>query len=108
MKFELDGKLHEVTATQQITDKFKKRDFVLEIPSGNYTEHIKCELTQDNCSKLDSARIGNQVYAKCSIKGRYFSRKDGTKGHMNSVVAYDVQVVQSNPELSLSHIDNPF
>lgn len=108
MKFELNGTLHDVTPTQQITDKFKKRDFILEIPNGNYTDHIKCELTQDSCSKLDNARIGNQIYAKCAVKGRLYKRKDGTQGQMNSIVAYDVQIVQNKSEFSLSQMDNPF
>jgi single-strand DNA-binding protein len=102
MKFELDGTLKECGPTQQITDKFKKREFVVEVSSGNYTEFIKCEATGDVTAKLDSAKIGNQVVAKCAMRGRYFNRKDGTTGHMNSVVAYNVEVIKGNPEYSIS------
>ncbi len=102
MKFDLDGTLHGVGPTQQITDKFKKREFVVQVVNGNYTEHIKCEATGDVTAKLDSAKIGNQVVAKCALRGRYFNRKDGTQGHMNSIIAYDVNVLQNNPANSIS------
>lgn len=109
MTVELNGTLHEVWPTQQITNKFKKRDFILEIPSGNYMQHIKCEATGQTCEKLDGARIGSQVKAKCDLRGRIYQKKDGTKGQMNSIVAWDVQYEQAEyRDNSLAHIDAPF
>lgn len=93
MKFDLEGTLHEVKPTQQITDKFKKREFIVECSNGNYTEFIKCELTGEQTAKLDGAKIGNHVIAQCSIKGRYYNKKDGTQGHANNIICYNVQHV---------------
>jgi len=108
MKLELDGKLHEVWPTQQVSDKFKKRDFILEIPNGKYTDHIKVEATQASCESLDGARIGSQVIAKCNLRGRIYEKKDGTKGQINSIVAWDISVIQGDPEYSISALENPF
>ena len=36
MAFEVEGKLHKKFDTAQVTDKFKKREFVLELEDGAY------------------------------------------------------------------------
>jgi len=109
LSVELNGTLHEVYPTQQITDKFQKRDFILEIPNGNYLQHIKCEATGQACGKLDGARIGSQVYAKCDLRGRIYKKKDGSQGQMNSIVAWDIKLEQATfNENSLQHLSAPF
>lgn len=95
MKFELNGKLHKISPTQTISDKFSKREFVLECESGMYKEYIKCDVINDNIKLLDNAQVGWHVNAKCSLKGRYFTRKDGTDGLINSITAYGVEVRQN-------------
>ena len=109
LSLELNGTLHEVYPTQQITDKFSKRDFILEIPNGNYLQHIKCESTGKTCGSLDGVRIGSQIKAKCDLRGRIYQKKDGTKGQMNSVVAWDIQAEQAEyNENSIAHLTAPF
>lgn len=106
---ELSGTLHEVFPTQQITDKFKKRDFIIEIPNGNYLQHIKCEATGNTCEKLNGLRIGSQIKAKCDLRGRIYQKKDGSKGQMNSIVAWQIDSEQASfNENSISHIMAPF
>jgi len=109
LSLELNGTLHEVAPTQQITDKFSKRDFIIEIPNGNYLQHIKCEATGKVCGNLDGVRIGSQIQAKCDLRGRIYQKKDGTKGQMNSVVAWDIKVHQAEyNENSIAHLTAPF
>lgn len=108
-QLELNGSLYDLSETQQITEKFSKREFILEIPSGNYLHHIKCEATGKICSELDDARIGSQVIAKCELRGRVYQRKDGTKGQMNTVVAWDIKYKQAEYiDNSIQHISAPF
>ena len=109
LSLELNGTLHEVYPTQQITDKFSKRDFILEIPNGNYLQHIKCEATGKTCGSLDGVRIGSQIQAKCDLRGRIYQKKDGTKGQMNSIVAWDIKAEQAEyNENSIAHLTAPF
>jgi hypothetical protein len=54
MAYELQGRLFEIFDTQQITDTFKKREFVVETTSGMYNEYIKMQAVQDKCDLLDS------------------------------------------------------
>jgi single-strand DNA-binding protein len=52
MAYELQGRLFEIFDTQQITDTFKKREFVVETTSGMYNEYIKMQAVQDKCDFL--------------------------------------------------------
>jgi hypothetical protein len=91
MRFDLNGKLHKLSPTQVISEKFSKREFVLECENGKYNEYVKCEVINDNIKFLDAVEIGYHVNAKCSIKGRYFQKKDGTEGLINSIQAYEIK-----------------
>ena len=51
MSFEVEGKLYKKFDTNQVTDTFRKREFILELEDGAYTQLIKFQLTQSNCEK---------------------------------------------------------
>ena len=45
MAFTASGNLYKLMETKQITDSFKKREFVLEIVDGAYTQLVPFQLT---------------------------------------------------------------
>ena len=52
---EITGKLLECMDTVQVSERFRKREFVLEYADNpEYPEYIKFELAQDRCELLDS------------------------------------------------------
>ena len=61
MSFEVEGRLYKKMDVNQVTDSFRKREFVLEMEDGAYTQLIKFQLTQSNCEKLDPYNEGDQV-----------------------------------------------
>ncbi len=56
------GSYVELNDTVQITDTFKKREFVVEVEDGAYTQIIKFQLTQNSCDKLDPFNEGDKMY----------------------------------------------
>ena len=78
MSFEVAGRLHKKFDTAQITDSFKKREFVIETEDGAYTQLIKFQLTQSNCDKLDPFEEGNQMKVTFSLKGREYNKNGET------------------------------
>jgi single-strand DNA-binding protein len=78
MSFDIQGKLYEAFEEQQISDKFKKREFVLEIPDGSYTQYVKFQLTQDKCSLLDSFKNGDEVKVTFNLTGKPFTKNGQT------------------------------
>ena len=75
MSFEISGKLIRKYPTESKSDKFQAREFVIEIPSGQYPEFIKFQLTQERCSLLDSYNEGDEIKAHFDLKGREWQGK---------------------------------
>jgi len=92
MAFEVSGKLHKKFDTQQVTDKFQKREFVLEIEDGAYPQVIKFQLTQANCGKLDSHNEGDQLKVTFNLRGREYN-KDGKTMFFTNLDAWKVDPV---------------
>lgn len=78
MSFDIQGKLYEVFEEQQISDKFRKREFVLEIPDGSYTQYVKFQLTQDKCNLLDAYKTGDEVKVTFNLTGKPFTKNGQT------------------------------
>jgi hypothetical protein len=94
------GKILEIFDAQQVSDTFKKREFIIEYAENpQYPELLKFELIQDKCSLLDSYNVGDQVDVHFNLKGRKWS-KDGKDMYFNSLQAWRVETVASSPEAS--------
>lgn len=78
MAYEAIGKLEVIYDAQQITDKFRKREFVLEMDGGMYPEHIKMQLVQDKCDLLDGYQPGEQVKVMFDLRGRPYQKQNET------------------------------
>ncbi|MEM7572301.1 MAG: DUF3127 domain-containing protein [Bacteroidota bacterium] len=75
MSFDVDGKLHKKYETEQKTDSFKAREFVIEIDGGQYPQFIKFQLVQDRCSLLDDVNEGETIKVHFDLRGREWQGK---------------------------------
>lgn len=75
MSLQITGTIHKIFDTKQITDTFKKREFVLSIESGPYTETPPFEMVQDRCDLLDEYKEGDQVVVHFDLRGREHNGK---------------------------------
>lgn len=75
MAFEVVGKLHRVFPTEQKTQSFQAREFVLEIPDGNYPQLVKFQAVQERCALLDSFREGDTLKVSFDLRGREWNGK---------------------------------
>jgi single-strand DNA-binding protein len=96
MSFEVTGKLLAKYDTQQVSDKFKKREFVLElvemINGNSYTNFAKMQLVQNKCEMLDQYKEGDQLKVTFNIKGNsYVDRKDGQTKYITNLDAWRVE-----------------
>lgn len=73
--FELTGNIVEIMPTQTFNKGFKKREFVIEIEDGRFTQKILLQAVQDKCEMLDSFGEGDTVKVAFNIKGREFNGK---------------------------------
>lgn len=94
MSFEIEGKLVEKFSVQQISDSFKKREFVLETAEEGggrvFTEQIKFQLIQDKCELLDPISIDSRIKVHFNLKGRKWE-KDGKVNYFTNLDAWRVE-----------------
>lgn len=75
MAFEVEGKLHRLFPTEQKSASFQTREFVLEVPDGNYPQLIKFQAVQERCSLLDAFREGERIKVSFDLRGREWNGK---------------------------------
>ncbi len=75
MKFQVDGVLHKVFDTEQKSDTFRTREFVIEVNDGKYPQMVKFQLTQDKCEAIDGFQEGNVVTVHFNLRGREWNGK---------------------------------
>ena len=75
MSFEVEGKLHKKFDTENKTDSFQAREFVIEVSSGNYPQFIKFQLVQDRCTIIDTHEEGELIKVFFDLRGREWNGK---------------------------------
>lgn len=91
---EIKGKVHEVSATAQVTESLKKRELILEyIENPQYPEYLKFEAIQDRCALLDNVKPGDDVEVFFNLKGRPWTDKTGKKTYFNSLQLWRINVL---------------
>ena len=93
---EIKGKLIECMETVQVSERFRKREFVLEYSDNpEYPEFIKFELAQERCELLDPFQSGQQVRVEFDLKGRRWTDPQGQVKYFNSLRAWRLNEVGS-------------
>ena len=86
--FEAEGKLYKKMDIQQVTDTFKKREFVLEVEDGSYTQYVKFQMTQDRCDLLNSFTKGEDMTVSFSLAGRPYTNAEGQTIYFTNLNAW--------------------
>ena len=102
MSFEVSGRLAEIFETQKVSDRFQKREFVLEIKSSGasgfeFVDFIKFQSTQDKCSLLDQFTVDDEVKVSFNLRGRKWER-DGQVSYFTNLEAWRIEKVQDASE----------
>lgn len=94
MSFEIEGKLVEKFDTVVVSDKFQKREFVIETEENAngsiFTETIKFQLVQAKCDVIEPMNLGEQIKVNFNIKGRKWE-KDGKVSYFTNLDAWRVE-----------------
>jgi hypothetical protein len=94
MSLELTGKLYVKYDTQQVNDRFRKREFVMELAeeiNGNvYTNYAKMQLVQNKCDILDRFNEGDPIKVSFNIKGNRWER-DGKVNFITNLDAWRIE-----------------
>jgi hypothetical protein len=98
MNYEITGTLIEKYDSVQVTDRFKKREFVIEkretVGVNEFIETIKFQLTQDKCDAIETIAIGQPIKVVFNIRGRRWE-KNGQVSYFNNLEAWRVEPLQA-------------
>ncbi|MGD0340551.1 MAG: DUF3127 domain-containing protein [Bacteroidales bacterium] len=112
MAFEITGKIIDISPVNQVSDKFKKREFVIEKKelggSAVFVDYVKFQLIQDKCDLINESYLNEEVKIWFNLKGNkwerdgkinYFTNLDAWKIEKVSSLAHDQNFSSSNPAL---------
>lgn len=94
---EVIGKLVAIMPTNQVSEKFSKREFVVETEE-QYPQKIQMEFTQDKCSILDSYSVGDSVKVSINLRGRDWTNPQGEVKYFNTIQAWRVEKIGANEQ----------
>ena len=97
MGIEITGKLHTLFETKQVSERFTKREFVIELADNpKYPQVVLFQLTGDRCSQLDGMRVGDEVRIEFSLRGREWRSPSGEVKYFNSLDVWKIEPARAN------------
>jgi len=86
---ETKGTIIEIFDTVEISERFRKREFVIEAGDNpQYPEFVKFELIQDRCELLNAFSVGDTIEVHFNLKGRKWTDRQGEIKYFNSLQAW--------------------
>ena len=92
MNMQTQGKIYKTFEAQQITERFRKREFVLELEAGSrYPQYVMFQLTGDRCDALDGYSEGQDVRVEFSLRGREWKSPKGDVKYFTSLETWSIE-----------------
>lgn len=92
MALTVEGNLFEIFDEVQVSERFKKREFVLELEeSAGYKEYPKFQLVQAKCALLDNYKQGDRVLLHFNLKGRPYNGRDGQTMYFTNLDVWRIE-----------------
>ncbi len=91
---DIKGKVHEISQVITVSDKFKKRELILEYAENpSYPEYIKFEAVQDRVALFDAVKLGDQVELSFNLRGRPWTDKSGKTAYFNTLAVWKINTL---------------
>lgn len=113
MNYEVTGRLIVKDDVQAISDRFKKREFVIEVENernSDWNDFIKVQLTQDRCDLVENMNINDMVKVSFNLRGRKWEN-NGQTSYFTNLEGWRIEKVSQNnnntppvPEFSAAEI----
>ena len=104
---EIKGIIKKISETVQISDRFRKREFVLEYSNNpDYPQPIQFEMVQDRCELLDEFQEGQEVEVHFDLRGREWTSPQGQVKYFNSLQAWKLVSEQDVAKTPTKDIQN--
>lgn len=91
MSLEVEGVLHKKFETENKTDSFQAREFVIQT-DGQYPQYVKFQLVQDRCGAVDPFNEGEKIKVFFDLRGREWNGK-----YFTNLNAWKLEKIAVNP-----------
>lgn len=93
------GTIKLVFDTVQVSDRFKKREFVITETGSPYPQEVIFQLSQEKVDLVNEFKVGEEVEVSFNLRGRAWTNpKDGVTRYFNSLEAWRIaRVGQAQP-----------
>ena len=99
MAFEITGKVIEIYPTVQVSDKFRKREFVIEKKEAGgdavFIDYLKFQLVQDKCDLINESFLQEEIKIWFNLKGNKWER-DGKINYFTNLDAWKIEKTSSS------------
>mgnify|MGYP003704366669 FL=1 len=93
---QVQGQLKHKFDTQTVSDKFKKREFILTTDGATpYPQHVSFQLSQDKCDLIDQFNEGQDIEVSFNLRGREWNGPQGVK-FFNTLDAWRITAVSNS------------
>jgi hypothetical protein len=98
MAFEITGKVIDISPVNQVSDKFKKREFVIEKKETGgaavFIDYVKFQLVQDKVDLINESFLNEEVKIWFNLKGNKWER-DGKINYFTNLDAWKIEKASS-------------
>ncbi|CAN5199570.1 DUF3127 domain-containing protein [soil metagenome] len=95
--FNITGTLKVKFDEQKVSERFRKRDFVIQENSSQYPQMISFQLVQDRCNLIDTANVGDEIRVFFNLRGREWVSPQGETKYFNTIEAWKIEAVSGAP-----------
>jgi hypothetical protein len=89
--FNLTGTVKVINETQQVSEKFKKREIVVTDNTGQYPQDILFQLVQDRTELADGLQVNDPVQVSFFLRGREWTSPQGEVKYFNSLDIWSIK-----------------
>lgn len=96
MNYEIKGKLIFKEDTQHISERFQKREFVIEVENEKnpqWNDFIKIQLIQDRCDLLENITLNENIKVYFNVRGRKWENK-GQVSYFTNLEGWRIEKLQ--------------
>ena len=86
----ITGTLKIKKDTQVVSEAFSKREFVLTVVDGAFSNDILIQLTKDKVTLINDINIGDLLEVEVNLSGKCWVNPQGEEKYFNSLNAWKV------------------
>jgi len=86
----ITGTLKVKKDTIQVSEAFSKREFVLTVVDGAFSNDILIQLTKDKVTLINDINIGDMLEVELNLKGKEWTSPSGEVKYFNTIECWKI------------------